>query len=380
MNNTVNATKRIDEIDILKGIGIVFMVSGHSGTPFRSFIYLFHMAIFFMASGYFFKEKHSYHVKTTLSTIMGKFRRLWVPFFLWNGIYVLFHNFFLSINIYTDNNDILNYIPENFVRISSYYSVREMLMRIAKGVMFSTNESILAPCWFLKTLFLISVLYASINYICVRVFSKYTLVIQAVVSILLLVIGYYCSIRSLSYKGIELVASYYCLYYLGYLFGYYKELYTKWSWKYQLILFFASLFMLLLFKRNGSVELVMNQYINPFHLLGTSFFGWVFVYSVSYFIKYIPIMKMIMIILGKHTLSVVLHHVLCLKIVAILVKIYYDVPDYCIAAFPNLYGDRGLWWLLYTVVGTAIPIVLDCIYGYFTDYRKKAKKMEQIHD
>lgn len=39
--------KRNLVIDILKGLGIILMVAGHSGFPFTRFIYLFHMAIFF---------------------------------------------------------------------------------------------------------------------------------------------------------------------------------------------------------------------------------------------------------------------------------------------------------------------------------------------
>lgn len=35
------------------------MVAGHSDAPFTHFIYLFHMAIFFMAAGFFFKDETS---------------------------------------------------------------------------------------------------------------------------------------------------------------------------------------------------------------------------------------------------------------------------------------------------------------------------------
>lgn len=38
-------------IDLIKGIGIILMVGGHCGMPFTHFIYLFHMAIFFMHLG-----------------------------------------------------------------------------------------------------------------------------------------------------------------------------------------------------------------------------------------------------------------------------------------------------------------------------------------
>ena len=41
-------------LDSMRGIGIVLMVLGHAGFPSSSFIYLFHMALFFMLSGWFF--------------------------------------------------------------------------------------------------------------------------------------------------------------------------------------------------------------------------------------------------------------------------------------------------------------------------------------
>lgn len=52
-------TKRDLTIDIGKGIAIILMCVGHSYvcTPLGLFISLFHMAFFFMMSGYFFREK-----------------------------------------------------------------------------------------------------------------------------------------------------------------------------------------------------------------------------------------------------------------------------------------------------------------------------------
>lgn len=46
-------------IDILKGIGIVSMVMGHSnfGSLFEIYIAGFHMQLFFIISGYLFKRK-----------------------------------------------------------------------------------------------------------------------------------------------------------------------------------------------------------------------------------------------------------------------------------------------------------------------------------
>ena len=48
--------KRLDWVDIAKGIGIFLMVMGHSGIPrfMHDWIYSFHMPFFFILSGFFF--------------------------------------------------------------------------------------------------------------------------------------------------------------------------------------------------------------------------------------------------------------------------------------------------------------------------------------
>lgn len=49
---------RFTEIDILKGIGIIFVIMGHMGSPeylgnsIVPYIYSFHMPLFFLCSGY----------------------------------------------------------------------------------------------------------------------------------------------------------------------------------------------------------------------------------------------------------------------------------------------------------------------------------------
>lgn len=54
------ATQRIEAFDILKGIGIILMIVAHTYGPKNilwDYIYAFHMPLFFIVSGYFFREK-----------------------------------------------------------------------------------------------------------------------------------------------------------------------------------------------------------------------------------------------------------------------------------------------------------------------------------
>ena len=52
-------TKRIDEVDILKGIGIILMITGHIefGSVYDKWIHSFHMPMFFIISGFLFHVK-----------------------------------------------------------------------------------------------------------------------------------------------------------------------------------------------------------------------------------------------------------------------------------------------------------------------------------
>lgn len=48
-------SKRVSWIDIAKGLGIIFVVMGHSDNPVaQKYFFWFHMPLFFIISGYLF--------------------------------------------------------------------------------------------------------------------------------------------------------------------------------------------------------------------------------------------------------------------------------------------------------------------------------------
>ena len=50
-------TNRSAYWDIVKGFGIIAIVLGHCGIFAGGFVYLFHMALFFFVTGYFYREE-----------------------------------------------------------------------------------------------------------------------------------------------------------------------------------------------------------------------------------------------------------------------------------------------------------------------------------
>ena len=71
-------------IDVLKGFGIIFVLMGHSmGGGIHNFFYSFHMPLFFLVSGYLYKQR------TFAEQVKRDFLRLMLPFFFTETIILI---------------------------------------------------------------------------------------------------------------------------------------------------------------------------------------------------------------------------------------------------------------------------------------------------
>ena len=372
--------KRIEELDILKAIGIIGMVAGHSDAPFTHFVYLFHMAIFFIASGFCFHNQDAHSLRSAGNAVLHKIRRLWLPYFTCNTFYVLLHNGFIRIGVYTDRADLANYVASEYAVVSTPYSPARILVGVLKGAFFRVEEQLIGPGWFLGVLFVISVTYLLVEFLAGRISANCVLPVQFVLSAILLAVGYYSSLQenAIFPYHLDKVASFYCLYHIGRMLAFAKQRCAAWGGRQFLPILLVSFGLLCVFNRMGSITFAGNQYVDPAFMLAASILGWAMVYSAAYFIKQVPFVRQCMICIGQHTLPVVLLHGLFMKLVAGFITVWYQLPPFCVAAYPNLYGERGAWWLLYTVVGVAGPVALALAYqkgkGIFAARREEAAR------
>lgn len=148
-NNIIKSTvKRIDYIDIVKGITIILMIIGHVSnipTILRTFIFSFHMPLFFIISGYTFKKKKQ--TKLLKSSI----RRLIIPYLL-TGITMLILNIIISIKNQEIKN-ILNLIKNSFLSILWGSGAREIC---------PTGIQPIGAIWFLLAMFWGGLIFNSI--------------------------------------------------------------------------------------------------------------------------------------------------------------------------------------------------------------------------
>lgn len=145
------SSQRYTVIDITKAIGIISIIIGHSagnlpltGIHLGKFVYLYHLMVFFFCSGFCFNEEK--YKKSGFTSLCGKkvINTGWI-FFKYNLFFVAIHNILSSSGFIT----------------AAPYLRREMMIHIANGLVFTTNESMLGAFWFLFVYLLAIVLFAA---------------------------------------------------------------------------------------------------------------------------------------------------------------------------------------------------------------------------
>jgi fucose 4-O-acetylase-like acetyltransferase len=143
---------RLHWIDALKGIGIMLVVFAHHSLPVAldTYIFSFHMPLFFFISGFLFD--FGKYAESAGNFVKGRFRSLIVPYFCFALITCLFY--FLLDELYTPGVPSIKFFEhmillENSILHGTYHIL------YALGPMISYNP----PLWFLSCLFVTEILF-----------------------------------------------------------------------------------------------------------------------------------------------------------------------------------------------------------------------------
>lgn len=153
---TIGSKRRIEWIDTAKGIGLICVILGHLNVPYLStWIYTFHMPLFFFLSGAVFSGG-KYNFKEYLKR---KIKSLVLPYFTLGGGIFLF--FCIVYAVQGQPVSAYGQMLKDFLVQEHYWTV-----------------------WFLACLFLVEVIYYGLHALC----GKYPIVATAL-SLLLCVFG-----------------------------------------------------------------------------------------------------------------------------------------------------------------------------------------------
>lgn len=379
---------RNKNIDLMKGICIIFMIIGHTALVEKfvfGVIYLFYMAVFFIASGFLFKSKYTDSIKMFGVFIVKKLKGLWLPFFLFTELFIVLNNLFIYLNIY------LTAVPASLdstlkYSMSEYMNVKSVLMSIPNTVIMDNATHMGGALWFFKTLFYVLVFYAICDYIIKKISQnkRVQLFIQGVVSVVLSAIGFYCSLHNVLTYSWGRIASVYILIYIGVLFrklDIIKRLFeVSHKWIVNTLLIIVNSFVLVLcYVKIDTIAIDQNSYVNPVYFVISSLLGFFFVSSVSNILIYLNLrINTLLAYISKRAVSIIALHFLCFKLVSYLGIVIYGIDQRYLAAFPVLFKN-GVWWLLYTVVGISIPLFLDYFYLMAKESIMKRVRPSQIN-
>lgn len=335
-------TKRSEYFDILKGIGIIYVVLGHvlnekygdvNTEVVRRFIYIFHLPLFFFISGYFIKKECFIHfVKKKIKTLyfpcvmISLFSLILVP--LWVRVGVL-------------------KMPNAHI----------LAQKVFKILFFKADGYFVGACWFFSLLFISVILFELILQT-----DKY--IIVGVLSFLGGILGIYCLNNNiLDTQNINIAFAM-----LPFIFVGYSVKRKKYKLKkYNVIV--GLIFTLLIFILNSitgyEVELSKGKLYGkgilfyPVSLMGI-YLSCVCAKCINRFTC-----KKIFAYIGKHSNIIMMLHFIVFKMVDVVLSFFIDGNiESTIFTFPNY-----RW--LYFIMGIVIPLFMEKCMRNFLDVIKR---------
>lgn len=335
--------ERNNTVTYVKAVGITLMVLGHI-IPYPSMwwnaIYAFHMPLFFLMSGYCFKEKYLDDAK---QFVLRKIKGIYVPFVAFSLVYLTLHNVFSSWYFY--ESDWL-YGWKDFA-----WNAGRIVTRM------SHNEGLLGTFWFLKELFWGSLIF----YAAMRVAKG------RVVPVLL---GLFALAEAMCVFGLQIpyftisYNSVYAAFFIacGYLWKVkserISELGIRGKWL-LCIIGIAALIIELIWSPQigmlGNTPLSLVYYAIP--AIGTTMMVF---YGCRWMESRLPnaISKVIQFV-GNHSLFIMALHFTAFKLVSLVLIKAHHMPIERLVEFPVVRdcANGGGAMLLYTFVGVCVPLV-----------------------
>lgn len=338
------------------------MVIGHSACPsfIGRFIYSFHMPLFFIASGYFFSTKYlNDKLLFTKKRLVG----LYVPFVKWSLIFLLLHNLLFKANI----------LNASFTHVALYKP--KLILNKAFDIITSMGNyepTFLGTFWFLRSLFVASILFCLLFYLIDRLLHlkhKNTAVIICLIS--------FAAGFAMSFWRIKLpyipqggIREIYGLFYLGIGFLF-RNSKINGQLKYDNLLLLASFGAICLISQINPTALTPSPNLRLY--LGTfipAIVGWIMTYKFSFWFdninsnnKIYKTIKKSILYIGDNTLPVIALSFISFKIVSFIKIAYYDLNPLMIGCHPVIPEHNTVFWILYSIVGLAVPLLINHLFS-----------------
>ncbi|MGN1134019.1 MAG: acyltransferase family protein [Oscillospiraceae bacterium] len=326
-NTKAPPKKRIEYLDIAKGLGIFLVVWAHAKAPFQDYIYQFHMPFFVLISGLLYNSKDS--VK---DYIIKKIKSLYIPFVAWN---------------------LLGFLV---TAIQGSYQIGDFIKRCFEIILtLSKDGQFFGATWFLGSLFVISVLYKIIDTAVPK--SEYKQLIMLGLFIVIGIIGFDINFRYMLSRTLILAM----FFAVGVFIKDNKAELSKCS-SFSMALICLMFFIVI--GRYNSANMGGNEYKYPLLFVVGAF---MMSYALLYFCRAMEkksnviirkINKMFMY-LGKRSMDILIWQFVFFRvgIIAQMLLNHEKITVANVLSYYPLYSEQNGWWIIYTVIGLVLPLL-----------------------
>ena len=349
--------RRDNTVTYVKALGIILMVVSHvlsSNMVVRKAIFTFHMPLFFLMSGYCFKEKYLDDGKQFL---IRKIKGIYVPFVLFSLPFLAMHNVFCHWHIYDPD---------------WLYGWKDFAWNTGRIVTrMSHNEGLLGTFWFLKELLwgnlIFYATYRLIKWVignCKMVKGNWKLGAEWVTIIGLFVLTEIACIFQLRvpYFGIG-KTSLYSAFFIAFGYLWKKSAWDMnkwWIWVVGVTLVIAEA---VLVQRTMAVDSLTP--LSLIYYATIAIFGTMVVFEVSRRIdnsrkSIVNSLNRGLRFIGEHTLSVMALHFTAFKLVSLGYILVYGLSMERLEDFPVMrdMANTGGNFVLYAFIGLFVPLIL----------------------
>lgn len=330
-------------IDILKGIGIVSIVIGHSSWilpktqfPIGPFVYTYHIMIFFFVVGMCFKPR----IDITPFQLIGKRLESLLPLYVKYSIcFIIAHNLLRRIHVLSPN--------------SVLYGKTDIINHIINACVLTGSEQMLGAFWFIP-MFMVGVAFFIVLFYQAEKY-KISRVIHVCVGVLTALVGIWLNYRQsdlqyhiqTSMLGIGVI-------YLGYLFQKYRTEIMRYLRWWMAGLFGVCIWGILLLNI-GIIELSVNQIIHPLLFYPVTIIGILFCICVAQGLEKVNGLKCVFSIFGKNSYHIMALHFLVFKLIDLCYGKLICADTNTISQYPYAFGNL---WPIYYICGVTIPVLV----------------------
>lgn len=342
-NEKVNQT-RSSYWDVVKGLGIITIVLGHSCYFAVAFVYLFHLALFFFITGYFYNEKK--YGDTPFLYFGSRLAGAWPRYMFYTSIFVLLHNFFVTRGLYAGQE---------------LYNHTMMLTAICSGIPFSCPEQIQGALWFVPVWLVSSAIFGGAVWfgrMTARQFGKPKVKIWLIglASFGVGLAGTFLNMRKCGVPyNLQAALLVVPVYFIAWMIRLYWPNFRKYATWYGCLI---SAF--LLYQINHTLHIYIelaSMSIPGLWFYPISLLGIYFILALAGLMEKLRPLSRLMVFLGRHSFDIMALHFTLFKLIDyVYARLFLEEIPESISQFPISFTHE--LWPFYLIIGTLVPAAI----------------------